>query len=196
MTRVLAFSDLHADAAMAVLLVAAARDADLVLGAGDFCNQRHGLSEVMALLSPMAAKAVYVAGNAESAGELRAATTALVLHGQAATKAGTGLFGLGYGVPETPFGSWSCDLSEVAAAELLDAVDHADILISHSPPKGIADISASGRSLGSTAIRAAIERVQPRYCLCGHIHDSWGVRGWIGATEVINLGPAPVWIEL
>lgn len=196
MTRVLAFSDLHADAAMAVLLVAAARDADLVLGAGDFCNQRHGLSEVMALLSPMAAKAVYVAGNAESAGELRAATTALVLHGQAATKAGISLFGLGYGVPETPFGSWSCDLSEVAAAELLDAVDHADILISHSPPKGIADISASGRSLGSTAIRAAIERVQPRYCLCGHIHDSWGVRGWIGATEVINLGPAPVWIEL
>ena len=88
MTRILAFSDLHADAAMAVLLVAAARDADLVLGAGDFCNLRHGLSEVMALLSPMAAKAVYVAGNAESAGELRAATTALVLHGQAATKAG------------------------------------------------------------------------------------------------------------
>ena len=196
MTRVLAFSDLHADAAMAVLLVAAARDADLVLGAGDFCNLRHGLSEVMALLSPMAAKAVYVAGNAESAGELRAATTALVLHGQGAAIADISLFGLGYGVPETPFGSWSCDLSEVAAADLLAAMDHADILISHSPPKGIADLAASGRSLGSTAIRAAIERVQPRYCLCGHIHDSWGVRGWIGATEVINLGPAPVWIEL
>ncbi len=71
-----------------------------------------------------------------------------------------------------------------------------DILITHSPPKGVADVASTGQSFGSTAIRAAIEQVQPRYCLCGHIHDSWGVRGRIGRTEVINLGPAPVWIEL
>ncbi len=196
MTRILAFSDLHADAAMAVRLVAAAQGADLVIGAGDFCNLRRGLPAVMALLEPMAAKAVYVAGNAESAGELRSATTATVLHGQGAAIAGIRLFGLGYGVPETPFGSWSCDLGEAAAAELLEAMDQADILITHSPPKGVADLAASGQSLGSTAIRAAIDPLQPRYCLCGHIHDSWGVRGWIGRTEVINLGPAPVWIEL
>ena len=196
MTRILAFSDLHGSAVAAARLVEAAADADLVIGAGDFCNMRHGLGEAMALLAPLAGKAVFVPGNAESADELRAATTALVLHGQAATRGGLRLFGMGYGVPVTPFGAWSCDLTEAAAAAMLAGMGATDILITHAPPKGVADRSLHGQSLGSTAIRAAIERLQPGYCLCGHIHDSWGQRGMIGVTEVINLGPDPVWIEL
>ena len=196
MTRILAFSDLHGSVAAAARLVAAAETADLVVGAGDFCNLRQGLGDAMALLAPLAGKAVYVAGNAESVAELRAATNALVLHGEAATLGGLTLFGLGYAVPTTPFGSWSCDLSEPAAAALLAGMTGVDILITHSPPKGTADRASGGLSLGSTAIRAAIDAHQPRYCLCGHIHDSWGQRGRIGATEVINLGPEPVWIKL
>lgn len=196
MTRILAFSDLHASKSAAARLVAASATADLVIGAGDFCNMRQGLVAAMAMLAPMAGKAVYVPGNAESADELRAATTALVLQGSAATLNGVALFGLGYAVPTTPFGAWSCDLDEQVAATLLTRLDTVDILITHSPPKGIADRAASGRSLGSVAIRDAIVRTGPRYCLCGHIHDSWGQRGRVGVTEVINLGPEPVWIDL
>jgi Icc-related predicted phosphoesterase len=195
MTRILAFSDLHADRRAADHLVAAASDADLVIGAGDFCNLRHGLDEVMDWLRGLAGKAVYVPGNAESADELRAATKARVLHGEAAEVAGLRLYGLGYAVPVTPFGSWSCDLSEDEAAAMLAGMLGSDILVSHAPPKGLADVSSRGKSLGSAAVRAAIERAAPRYCLCGHIHDSWGVRGRIGVTEVLNLGPAGVLLE-
>lgn len=196
MTRILAFSDLHANQTQAARLVAAAQTADLVIGAGDFCNLRQGLAAAMAMLAPFAEKAVYVPGNAESAVELRAATTAQVLHGQAATRHGLTLFGLGYAVPTTRFGAWSCDLDEQVAAEMLADLATVDILTTHSPPKGTADRASSDQSLGSTAIRDAIIRTQPRYCLCGHIHDSWGQRGRIGATRVINLGPEPVWIDL
>lgn len=196
MVRVLAFSDLHADRPAADRLIALAAEADLVIGAGDFCNHRHGLDEVMDWLRALAGKAVYVPGNAESGDELRAATKARVLHGGGCGQAGLSLFGLGYAVPVTPFGSWSCDLTEEAAGGMLAAFEGADILISHSPPQGLADRSSSGRALGSTAVRSAIERAQPRYCLCGHIHDSWGQRGRIGATEVINLGPRGVMLEL
>ncbi len=196
MTRILAFSDLHLSRPHAAAIRKAARDADLVIGAGDFCNARQGLDEAMELLRPLEDRAVYVPGNAESAEELRAATDAVVLHGEDAERCGLRLFGLGYGVPVTPFGAWSCDLTEDEAARLLDACDAADILITHSPPKGVADRTSAGRSVGSTAVRAAIERVQPALALVGHIHESHGTSSLIGATRVHNLGPVPNWFEL
>lgn len=196
--KILAFSDLHMSRAAANALVAASAEADLVIGAGDFCNRREGLDQAMAMLAGLSAPCLFVPGNCESAGELRAAAppAAQVLHGQGCEIGGVRFFGLGYGVPETPFGAWSCDLSEDAAAALLAGCERADVLVLHSPPKGIADVTGGGQSVGSTAIRAAIERVQPRLALCGHIHDCWGQEGRIGATRVVNLGPAANWFEI
>lgn len=197
MTRILAFSDMHMSRRCARQVVGKADFADLVIGAGDFCNQRRGLDDAMSMLAPALPKAVLVPGNAESADELRAAAgPATVLHGQSAELAGLAIFGLGYAVPRTPFGSWSCDLDENEAAALLDDMARADILIVHSPPRGAADRTSSGASVGSAAIRAAIERVQPRLAVCGHIHDSWGRSGPIGATHVHNLGPSVTWFDL
>jgi Icc-related predicted phosphoesterase len=154
----------------------------------------------MAMLAPVLANAVLVPGNAESADELRAAAgPATVLHGEATERAGLRLFGLGYAVPRTPFGAWSCDLDEAEAAALLDRMDPGDppdILIVHSPPKGVADRTSVGGSFGSTAIRAAIEHARPPLVLCGHIHDSWGASGTIGMSRVHNLGPRPNWFEV
>ncbi len=196
MARILAFSDMHLSRHCAAEIRALAHDADIVIGAGDFCNGRNGLGEAMDLLRIPEDDAIYVPGNAESADELRAATSATVLHGQAVERAGLTIFGLGYGVPTTPFGSWSCDLTEAEAEALLASMKNVDILISHSPPKGLADSTSSGQSVGSTAVRAAIERDQPRLCLCGHIHDSWGKSGFIGRTAVHNLGPTANWFEV
>ena len=78
---------------------------------------------------------------------------------------------------------------------MLAACAAADILILHSPPKGVADVTSAGQSVGSTAIRDAIKRIQPTYAFCGHIHDSWGTSGQIGATRVVNLGPTVNWFE-
>ncbi|MEM9010312.1 MAG: metallophosphoesterase [Pseudomonadota bacterium] len=198
MTRILAFSDLHASRRRTEALIAAGAEADLILGAGDFCNMRQGLAEALAPFAPLAEKLIAVPGNAESAEELRDAAPpgTTVLHGEATRRAGLTIFGLGYAVPITPFGAWSCDLSEKDAETLLAGVETADILLLHSPPHGVGDRTSQGQSVGSTALRAAIERVQPRLAFCGHVHDSWGVSGPIGATMVHNLGPAPTWFEL
>ncbi len=191
--KIMAFSDLHLSAPRAALLVDASAEADLVIGAGDFCNMRKGLPEAMALLSGIAAPFVVVPGNAESADELRAAAPGgvTVLHGEGVEIDGLRLFGLGYGVPVTPFGAWSCDLSEKEAAAMLAGCDAADVLVTHSPPKGVADVTSGGQSVGSEAIRDAIARIAPKLAVCGHIHDSWGAEGMIGGTRVVNLGPVP-----
>lgn len=196
--KILAFSDLHLSRGRAADLVAASAGAGLVIAAGDFCNMRVGLDDAMALISDITAPIIAVPGNAESEDELAAAAppNMTVLHGTGTMAKGLRLFGLGYGVPVTPFGPWSCDLTEDFAAGMLDRCAGADILITHSPPKGVADLTSMGASVGSTAIRAAIERVQPRLAVCGHIHDSWGRRGRIGDTEVVNLGPRATRFDL
>ncbi|MCV2883022.1 metallophosphoesterase family protein [Actibacterium sp. XHP0104] len=196
--RVLAFSDLHLSRSRAAVLVEASAQADLVIGAGDFCNMRKGLDQAMGLLAGIAAPMVIVPGNAESHAELRAAAPdgVQVLHGSGCSVGGLRLFGLGYGVPVTPFGSWSCDLTEAQARDMLAGCEAADILITHSPPKGIADRTSGGVSVGSVAIHEAIGRIRPRLALCGHIHDSWGAEGMIGHSRVVNLGPTVNWFEV
>ena len=196
--KILAFSDLHAARGRAAALVVAAQDADLVIAAGDFCNMRQGLDEALGLLDGITAPIIAVPGNAESADELRAAAPAhmTVLHGEAHEAGGLRFFGFGYGVPPTPFGDWSCDHTEAEAEAMLDRCDSADILVLHSPPKGLADVTGTGLSIGSTAIRDAIARIQPKLAVCGHVHDCWGERGKIGATEVVNLGPKGTWFEM
>ncbi|MDF0601053.1 metallophosphoesterase family protein [Psychromarinibacter sp. C21-152] len=196
--RILAFSDLHHARGRAEAIVAASAEAELVIGAGDFCNMRQALPEAMNLLTGIVAPMVAVPGNAESADELREAAHAgtQVLHGEGCDIAGLRIFGLGYGVPVTPFGAWSCDLPEEEAAAMLAGCAGADILVTHSPPKGVADVTSGGQSVGSVAIREAVERIRPKLALCGHIHDSWGQEGTIGTTRVVNLGPRPVWFEV
>ena len=196
--KILAFSDLHLSRIRSEALVAASVDADLVVGAGDFCNHREGLLGAMSQLSASKRPFVMVPGNAESADELRDAAHVdmTVLHGESITIDGITIFGIGYAIPVTPFGSWSCDLTEELAEEMLNSCTRADILISHSPPKGVADKTSSGQSVGSVAVYDAILRLQPRLVFCGHIHDNWGATGTIGKSRVHNLGPTPNWFEI
>ncbi|SFL47829.1 metallophosphoesterase family protein [Shimia aestuarii] len=195
--KVLAFSDMHHSARAARALVEASRDADLVIGAGDFCNRRRDLADALELLSGISVPMVLVPGNNESEAELRAAAPkdAIVLHGQGCDVDGMRIFGLGYAVPVTPFTDWSCDLPEERARELLANCGEVDILISHSPPKEVVDRTSNGLSLGSVAVLETIERAQPGLVMCGHIHDCWGQSAMVGASRVVNLGPTANWFE-
>lgn len=196
--KILAFSDLHRSRTRAEEIVGLSRVADLVIGAGDFGNMRKGVAEALGFFAGIETDFVVVPGNNESLEELQAAVPegAHVLHGDTLEIGGVKIFGIGGGIPVTPFGDWSWDFTEDEAEALLAGADGADVIISHSPPKGIADRTGSGLSVGSTAVYAAAERVQPRLLLCGHIHDCWGEEGTIGKTRVRNLGPTVNWFEL
>lgn len=190
--KLLAFSDLHCDLGQAERLVEAARDADVVLGVGDFASVHSGLEETIAALAPIECPAVLVPGNNETADALREASasweSATVLHGEAAEVRGATIFGLGGGIPVTPW-DWSFDLTEEAARELLEALPEGAVLGVHSPPYGHVD-ETGGEHLGSRAVLTAIESKQPALALCGHIHESWGEESTIGPTRVVNLGPS------
>ena len=191
--RILAFSDLHRDLDQAARLVELSADADVVIGAGDFASVHEGLGETIDALAAIEAPTLLVPGNNETEDALREAAadwkSATVLHGEGTEIDGVEFFGLGAGVPVTPW-DWSFDLSDDEAAERLAEAPAGGVLIVHSPPQGHVDASSAGDHLGSVAILEAIEAKQPRLAVCGHIHESWGESSTIGATEVHNLGPA------
>jgi Icc-related predicted phosphoesterase len=197
--KLLLFSDLHASAGAARDLVERARSADVVVGAGDFGNVRRQLRVCLDVLRAIDRPAVLVPGNNESTDELAAACRgwpgAHVLHGSGVTLAGVPFFGLGGGIPVTPFGAWSYDFTEEEAADLLRGCPAGCVLVSHSPPKGAVDVTSSGQSLGSVAVRDAVLRLRPALVVCGHIHACAGQQATLGSSPVVNAGPAGVgWV--
>jgi uncharacterized protein len=191
--KLLAFSDLHRDLGQAGELVERSTEADAVIAAGDFASVHDGLEETIAVLAGITSPTILVPGNNETEEELRAACegwdAATVLHGESAEVDGTQFFGLGAGVPITPW-DWSFDLDEDQAREKLAGCPEDAVLVVHSPPKGHCDQSSAGDHLGSEAILEAIESKRPKLAVCGHIHESWGAESQVGPTPVINLGPS------
>jgi len=135
--KLLAFSDLHCDLSQAAELAERSSEADVVIAAGDFAKVHDGLEETIDALKPISLPTVVIPGNNETEDALRAACegwdSATVLHGQGTEIDGTQFYGLGAGVPITPW-NWSFDLDdEAASAKLATALreglpDEADLL--------------------------------------------------------------------
>ncbi len=197
--RILAFSDLHRDLDQAARLTGMSEEADVVIGAGDFASIHQGLEETIDALSGIDKPTILVPGNNETLDDLRRATAdwdaATVLHGESLEIEGQTFFGLGGGIPVTPW-DWSFDLDEAQAESMLAGVPEGAVLVVHSPPKGHCDQAGNGMSLGSGAILKAIEDSQPTLAVCGHIHEAWGQTSQVGATRVANLGPGGTWFDL
>jgi uncharacterized protein len=197
--KLLAFSDLHRDLDQAAKLVEMSADADVVIGAGDFGSVHEGLEETIGALAPIATPTILVPGNNETVDALRDAAAgwpaATVLHGEGATIDGVKFFGLGAGVPTTPWG-WSFDLSEEEAAEMIAPASPGSVFVLHSPPYGHCDGGDPDTHFGSKVLLAAIEEKRPRLVVFGHIHEAWGCESAVGDTPLRNLGPSGTWIEV
>jgi uncharacterized protein len=197
--RILAFSDLHRDLAQGAQLVEMSAEADVVIGAGDFASVHEGLEETIGALAAIETPTVLVPGNNETVDALREAaagwSAATVLHGEGTTIEGAEFFGLGAGIPVTPW-DWSFDLDDETATQMLSGCPEEAVLVLHSPPKDHCDSAGAGGNFGSPALLRAIEEKRPQLAVCGHIHESWGCESQIGPTPVRNLGPKGTWLEV
>ena len=198
--KYLLFSDLHRNKDAAMMLLKASRDVDFVIGAGDFANRHEGLFDTLDILCDIKQPSILVPGNGETYEELRDATvdwkSATVLHGTGVEIDGVSFWGLGGGIPVTPFGSWSYDFTEEQATEMLDGCPDSAVLVVHSPPLDTVDHDSTGRIRGSRSIRQCVEAKRPILVACGHIHSDWGKQMKFGTTKIINAGPTGIIVEI
>lgn len=99
------------------------------------------------------------------------------------------------------FRKYNKEKREVALKEdkrvksFLKKIGKVDILLCHQPPLGYLDVVYSkyvpkkwkGGHAGSPWILNYINKYQPRYVFCGHIHESRGKKR-VGKTLVVNVG--------
>ncbi|KAH6616218.1 Metallo-dependent phosphatase-like protein [Chaetomium sp. MPI-SDFR-AT-0129] len=66
--------------------------------------------------------------------------------------------------------------------------DEVDVVITHGPPKGVLDLTASRQRGGCEQLFAAVARARPRLHCFGHIHEGWGAEAvaWRGETPSEN----------
>lgn len=196
--RLLGFSDLHRNLDGARDVVRMAAEVDVVLAAGDFAVVHRGLEETIGVLEEIETPTLLVPGNNETENALREACAdwpaATVLHGEGTEIGGVPFFGLGGGIPTTPW-DWSFDLTDEQAETMLAGCPDGGVLVLHSPPNGYVD-GTDGRHFGSPAILRAIEARRPVLAVCGHIHECWGQEAAIGSTRIVNLGPHGTFLEI
>jgi len=191
--KLVAFSDPHRRQASAHALVAASDAADVAIGGGDFGDRGQGALEVLSILARVRCPLLIVSGNHDRLDTLESFADehdhVQLLHGTAVTIDGLRFVGIGSAIATaqpSPNSEW---LHEDDAAALLDRHRRCDVLISHTPPWGAADLHPDGSSGGSVAVRGFIERLSPALCVCGHVHRSHGAQARIGPTLVHNVGP-------
>ncbi len=196
--KVLTFSDIHGD--MRSLERLLSQPADIYIAAGDLSTFGRGLERAGELLRPHGERVWVLPGNHETHEEMQAfcARYGVVdFHRQVRKLSSTVWAGLGYSNP-TPFDTPG-EYSEEEIAEALAAFDGLShlYLVVHFPPQGTRlDQVAPGRHAGSRVLREWVERTQPAFLFCGHIHECAGQSDRIGATQCFNVGKAGYLLEI
>ena len=196
--RVLIFSDVHGDVGALARIVA--QSADVYICAGDLATFGKGLEKCGKALESLGEKLWVLPGNHETHNDIRAFCRRfgfVDFHRRVLETNSTPWAGLGYSniTPfKTPGEYTEEEIAEALAAFGSIAGLH---LVIHVPPYGTRlDEYAPGKHGGSTALRAWVEREQPSYLFCGHIHETAGLSDRLGATQCINVGKEGFTLEM
>ncbi len=196
--KLLIFSDIHGDRSALEKLMAT--EADYYFADGDLANWGRGLEQLGPIMQRRAERMYVLPGNHESDRDIAQFCEQYGFHdfhGQSIEIGGYQVAGLGYSNP-TPFDTPGEYSEEELAARLenFSALDPL-ILICHAPPQGTRlDRAGEGKHFGSQAVRDFIDRRQPLYFYCGHIHEAAGVADTIGRTRAWNVGKRGQMLDL
>ncbi len=196
--KLLIFSDIHQDWKTLETLLGV--EADYYVAAGDLVSWARGLEDCGKILQTRAERMYVLPGNHESAAQIADFCARFGLHGfhERHFQVGTwNVAGLGYSNP-TPFNTPG-EYSEMQLAERLERFSGLSplVLICHCPPYGTAlDRIRQDLHAGSRAVRNFIERHQPGWFFCGHIHEAQGAETRMGATRAVNVGKKGYLLEL
>lgn len=177
-----------------------ATEADYFFCAGDLVNWGRHLDAMGEILKTRAGKVYVIPGNHETADQVSQLCDRFGLHdfhGGHIEVDGFHITGLGYSNP-TPFNTPG-EYSEQEIEKRLQPFFGLKPMISvcHAPPYGtMLDRITNLKHAGSRTIRAFLQREQPRYFFCGHIHEAAGAQEKLGETSAMNVGKRGYLLDL
>ena len=200
--KVLIFSDIHGDTRALEKLIA--QPADIYIAAGDLSTFGKDLDRCGEIMKSLGEKVWVLPGNHESHDDTRAFCERFgffdfhrQIRALKSERGTTQWAGLGYS-NITPFNTPG-EYTEEEITKALAPFDNLKplYLVVHFPPQGTRlDEFAAGKHAGSPTLREWVDRVQPLYLFCGHIHECAGRGDRLGATKALNVGKKGYTVEV
>ncbi|MBW3003952.1 metallophosphoesterase [Candidatus Woesearchaeota archaeon] len=201
--KILASGDLHGDSGLAKKLAKRAEEenVDLVILCGDLTNFETSTKNIIGPFKKIGKKVLIIPGNHETvatADFLAQVYGVKNIHGYSVVYDDVGIFGAGGATNVGPV----APISEQEMFELLKkgsdklASVRKRIMVTHVHPEGSMMESFSSFVPPSSAVRKAVDELQPDILLCSHVHEADGIEEKIGKTKVINVGKRGKIIEI
>jgi Icc-related predicted phosphoesterase len=192
--NIFAISDIHGFIEPMDHLERQIASADMVLVAGDITRNGRGDEArlIMERIEGLNGKILAVHGNWDGREVLEyLEQKKYSLHADGRIIDGIGFLGLGGSSP-IPIKT----RTEYREEEILDFLEtgmrkvsaaRSIVLVSHVPPRGMRDRTFLGLRGGSRSLRDFLLRNPVSACICGHIHEAWGIERFDSLT-VANAG--------
>ncbi|MBC8444242.1 metallophosphoesterase [Candidatus Woesearchaeota archaeon] len=199
--KILAAGDIHGDSGLAEKLAIKAKKekVDLVILCGDLTYRDNSTDNLMKPFVERNEKVLLIPGNHEgvaTADFLADFYDVKNIHGYSVKYKDVGIFGAGgANIGEN-------QLSEKELYDLLkkgfDKIEYLKkrVMVTHVHPSETKMEKFTQFFPGSKGVRQAVEKLQPNFLLCSHVHEAEGIEEKIGLTKVINVGRKGKIIEL
>jgi len=186
--KILAFVDLHGNLKKLGEIKKKAKNADIVVCAGDLSIFGAELDWLMAELNDIGKKTLILHGNHETEEEIKALCTLFenleFIHKKTYEFQGytfIGWGGGGFSLVDKEFERFTNKINEKIKGKKT-------VLVTHAPPYNTKVDYIYKQHAGNKSIRKFIETKQPKINICGHLHETANKKDKIKKTLVINPG--------
>lgn len=185
--KILAFVDMHGNLSALKQIEAKAKEADLVICAGDFTVFEQFIDIIMKRFSKIKKPVLIIHGNHESASVVKAYCSLyknlIFLHKKSVSIKNYTFIGYGGG------GFTAIDKGFEKWANKIKIKDKKVILVTHAPPYNTKIDTINKEPCGNKSIRRFIEKAKPILAVSGHLHECKG-QDKLNKTLLINPGPS------
>jgi len=190
--KILAFVDLHGSLKALDKIKTKAKQADMIVCAGDISIFENNLDYLLFQLDKLNKPVLIIPGNHEDSTHLSQLTKELNnvtnIHKKVIIKENflfLGYGGSGFSMVDKEF----ITISKKFEKELKKHKDKKTILVTHAPPYKTKLDKIQGEACGNKSIKNFIKKVKPNLVISGHLHENAEKEDKIKNIKLVNPGP-------
>ena len=197
--KILAFTDMHGSLKALNEIKQKAKDADLIVCAGDFSIFEQKIEYFLDQFNKLKKPFLVIPGNHETGEDMQKASYLFenIINLHKTTKAVDNYLFIGYG--EGGFSMTDKRFEKFGKAMEHHLKKHKGkkvILVTHAPPYNTKLDRISGEPCGNKSIKNFILRAKPDLVISGHLHENAGKHDKLGKITMINPGPLGKIVEI